>query len=262
MPSRILRMSAAFFRLPTRCAVLLVLGLLVLGLLPGCSAPCGDALICRWVEASEERPLTIVAYGTSLTASGGWPYALSLDLERFFPGRSRIEITAESARASDWGLAQFEARVLAHAPDVLFVEFAVNDAFVPYDISVATSRANLETMLDRLDTDYPSCAVVLIVTNHVVGEGAAIRPNLADYYAEVRRIAGERGLLLVDEEAAWRRLRERAPAVFDVLVPDGLHPTYAGNDRVTRPLLWDALHDVETDLDALVAAVIAATPVP
>jgi len=68
--------------------------------------------------------------------------------------------------------------------------------------------------------------------------------------------------LVVDEEPVWRLPHERAPDVFDVLVPDGLHPTYTGHDRMNRPLILDALEGIETEHGALVDRVIAATPLP
>lgn len=233
-------------------------------LFAGCApSPCEGALLCRWVEhPPEDPPLRAVAYGTSLTADGAWVASVSTELDPQYPDAVVFENTAESARFSGWGLENFRERVLDHAPDMLFIEFAVNDAYSPYETSVAQSRANMETMLDQLGLEFPECSVVLIVTNHVIGPGAEARPALADYYAEVRRIAAERDLLLVDEEPAWRLLHERAPEVFDVLVPDGLHPTYAGHDRMNRPLILDALDAIETDRDALVDRVIATTPLP
>ena len=235
-------------------------GLLLMGCAP---EPCGDALICRWMDHPlEEPPMLAVTYGTSLTADGAWVSAVSVELDTQYPDAVSFENTAESARFSGWGLENFDERVLAHAPDILFIEFAVNDAYLPYETSVAQSRANMETMLDRVASDYPDCSVVLIVTNHVIGAGAEVRPALADYYAEVRLIGAERDLLVIDEEPAWRLLHERAPDVFDVLVPDGLHPTYEGHDRMNRPLILDALEGIETEHGALVDQVIAATPLP
>lgn len=237
---------------------------LLAGLLLGCAPePCGDALVCRWIDRPpEEPPLLAVTYGTSLTADGAWVSAVSIDLDMRYPDALAFENTAESARFSGWGLENFDERVLAHAPDILFIEFAVNDAYLPYETSIAQSRANMEMMLDRVAADFPDCSVVLIVTNHVIGAGAEVRPALADYYAEVRLVGAERGLLVIDEEPAWRLLHEQAPDVFDVLVPDGLHPTYAGHDRMNRPLILDALEGIETDREALVDQVIAETPLP
>lgn len=231
----------------------------------GCANdPCsGGELICRWSLHDEaDPPLSVVTYGTSLTADGSWVDAVSTELEARYPGAATWVNSAEGARYSVWGLENFEERVVAHAPDVLFIEFAVNDAFLPYETSVASSRANLETMLDRIEETMPEVSVVVVITNHVIGPGAEMRPELLEYYDEWRAIGVERGALVVDEQVVWERLLERSPAVFDVLVPDGLHPSYDGHDRVNRPLILDALDGVVTDTERLLDGVIAATPLP
>ena len=42
------------------------------------------------------------------------------------------------------------AAVIAHNRDVVFIEFATNDAFLPYQISLEDSNQNLNATIDAL----------------------------------------------------------------------------------------------------------------
>lgn len=227
-------------------------------LLFGCANPCPGPLVCLWAQPPEERPFTVVTYGTSLTADGAWVGAVSAELAAQYGEVGMFVNSAESARSSVWAVENFDARVLAHDPSLVFLEFAVNDAYTPFMIDLAASRANLEWMLDQLELNVPDAAVVLIVSNYVIGDGAAARPELAAYYEGWRVVAAERGLTVVDEEVAWEALYARSPETFEQLVPDGLHPSYEGHDLVNRPLILDTLRGTSTDIEALVSEAVRA----
>lgn len=185
----------------------------------------------------------VVFYGTSLTESGGWAEIISHELAVYYPGIKAAN-TAASGQHSRWGLAHFESRVLGLAPDVLFVEFAINDAVARFAITPAEARANLEAMLDRLRIRRPDCGVVLQVMNPVVGRPSGHeghRPDLTGYEQIYREVARERGLVLVDHAPVWAALLARGEADFLRYVPDGLHPNADGYDRFMLPALRAAL---------------------
>ena len=56
-------------------------------------------------------------------------------------------------------------RVLERRPDVLFIEFAMNDAYLDYSTSTETCRTNLEYMIDRVVQSCPMCSFVLQTMN-------------------------------------------------------------------------------------------------
>jgi acyl-CoA thioesterase-1 len=185
----------------------------------------------------------VVFYGTSLTKSGGWAEIVARELAAGHPGIKATN-SACNGQHSRWGLEHFEPLVLALAPDVLFVEFAINDAVARFALSPAEARANLEAMLDRLAARRPDCAVVLQVMNPVVGRPAGHdghRPDLPVYERIYREVARERGLMMVDHAPAWGALLARGEAEVLSYVPDGLHPNAAGYDRHMLPTLRAAL---------------------
>jgi acyl-CoA thioesterase-1 len=76
--------------------------------------------------------VTAVVYGTSLTAGGAWVQQLHTWIETLYPRRLTLINSGQGSRASNTGLAQLKSLVLDHSPDVVFIEFAVNDSYVGY----------------------------------------------------------------------------------------------------------------------------------
>jgi acyl-CoA thioesterase-1 len=193
--------------------------------------------VAQRLEAGEQ--LHIVAYGTSLTEFGAWVPALRRTLEERFPGRSRLTNRGHHGVGTGWGLEHLEERVIAEQPDVVLIEFAINDAFEALEISPRESQAMLEEMVTRIEAALPDCEIVLMTT-HPTTAGYA-RRDLAPYYQAVRDLARQRGLVLVDAEPVWRELLEKDRPTFDAYLPDGTHPSPNGDAAITTPLLRAAL---------------------
>lgn len=188
--------------------------------------------------------LTIVTYGTSLTAGGGWVRQIKQALDAKFPGRVELVNAAKGGMNSEWGVANLDERVLARKPDVVFIEFAVNDAVERFHLSVPQARRNLESMIDRIRRSNPKTEIVLQVTNPVIDRPKGhdgYRPTLEETFAMVRAVAKEKGTVLIDHEGAWKRELERGEAHYHELVPDGLHPNERGYAAVATPRILAAL---------------------
>jgi len=194
-------------------------------------------------EALARPGSSVVFYGTSLTASGGWVETLATEIAKLYPGIKATNAACDGQH-SRWGLAEFDARVLSRSPDVLFVEFAINDAVARFAISPEEARRNLEAMLDRLAAQRPHCVVVLQVMNPVLDRPPGHdghRPELPAYEQAYREVAKARRLLLVDHAPAWAALLAGGESAFRHYVPDGLHPSPAGYARFMLPTLRAAL---------------------
>jgi lysophospholipase L1-like esterase len=218
----------------------------VLSVLPALSADSSSA------KTTEPRPAAfleklkagheqkIVYYGTSLTAAGPWRRILTDELSAKFPGQVTGRNAAGPGMHSGWGLRSVDERVIAHKPDVVFIEFSINDAVARFKLSPADAKKNLNQMIDRIRAALPECEIILQVMNPVIDkpEGdSGWRPNLKVYQDNYREVAAERGLLLIDHMPAWMHLLETDEKTFRKYVPDGVHPIEAGYKHVVMPEL-------------------------
>ena len=200
----------------------------------------------------------LVLYGTSETQFGRWADVtpghggLADWLKAAYGDRVTVINSGMAGKGSNTGAANLEKGVLANRPDTVFLEFATNDANtgyaadVPdYGISLEKSRANLNAMIDRIVAANPKAEVFLLTMNPVVDMGThnygTLRPQLEAYFQIYRDVAAERGLPLIDTEAAWKKLLADDPAKFRSYLPEGLHPTAPGSLAVALPAIEAAL---------------------
>lgn len=186
------------------------------------------------------REQTIVYYGTSLTAAGAWTRALTDELKAKFPGQVVAHNKGGPGMHSGWGLRSVDERVIAYKPDVVFIEFSINDAVARFKLSPAKAKENLNQMIDRIRAALPGCEIILQVMNPVVGkpEGdSGWRPTMEECQNNYREVAKERGLKLIDHMPAWSRLLKNDEARFRAYVPDGVHPAQEGWLAIVMPEL-------------------------
>lgn len=166
---------------------------------------------------------TVVAYGTSLTDSPrGWPALLADSINALYPGTVDVINSAKAAMWSTWGVQNLDERVLEKKPDLVLIEFAINDAYLPYKTSPKVCQLNLEYMIDRIQEAYPKCEIVLQVMNMPYTEME--RPQLEKYCDVYRKVAKKRRLKLIDHYTYWRKIHAQGEEEFKKWVPDGLHP--------------------------------------
>jgi lysophospholipase L1-like esterase len=188
----------------------------------------------------EGKQLKFVYYGTSLTAAGAWTRLLTQELETRFPGQITASNQGGSGMHSGWGLDHVHERVVALSPDVVFIEFSMNDAVARFNIPPQQAKDNLNQMIDRILDEFPECEIILQIMNPVVGhdEGdPSWRSTLPGCQENYRQVAAARGLLLIDHMPAWTELQGRDEATFHRYLPDGVHPIEAGWQAVVMPEL-------------------------
>ena len=196
---------------------------------------------------SAGQPRKVVVYGTSLTAGGAWVSQMNQWLSAKHPGLLTVINSGLSGKNSAEGLSQLQTKVLTHQPDTVFIEFAMNDAFLYTDgtpqLTVAQAQSNLNAMIDAIRAQNPQTEIILQTMNTVwdspsgSNQSATLRPNLAAYYEMYRSVAATRGLMLIDHQPAWAALQQGDLATFKSYVPDGVHPGATGLSKVVLPLL-------------------------
>ena len=220
------------------------------------------------VEASfvkrlrEDHSATIVTMGTSLTGGGSnWVTPFAAWLADEFGDKAKVVNVGVGASASQTvpamspqvkgrcGLDAVE-KVAGIKPDAVFIEFAVNDAYVPYGISLEQSKTNLNTIINRILAAHQDAEIIVMTMNSALdvptkrAMGATHRPQLAAYYQGYRDVASQRGLRVVDLYPHWLELMNKDRPTFVQFVPDGLHPTQEAYQQVVMPVLKDTLTGV------------------
>ena len=133
--------------------------------------------------------------------------------------------------------------ICAHAPDMVFVEYAINDSFdfiTPPALRIAAS----EGIVRSIQTRHPACDICFVYMHHTL-RGAEIERVVEDYETIAARygipsIHVGRYLVDVVSSGEWSFGGETpAPA----LLRDTCHPLPQGNKLVTR-LVTNAVKDL------------------
>lgn len=206
------------------------------------------AAFVRHLEAGEKQ--TVVAIGTSLTEGGAWVGELKAVLDKKYPDKAVVLNLGRSASATSapagprCGLEMVKEAVAAK-PDTVFIEYAMNDCYLPYKISLSQSEKNLNAIIDRILAANPKAEVILQTMNSCKDfpeknkewMNATTRPKLAAYYQMFRDVAKKRRLRLVDHYPNWLKIMKEQPKLFDRYVPDRIHPNAEGCQQVVMPTL-------------------------
>ena len=161
-------------------------------------SPLRDAVECRergglpnvfakWKAGKEVR----IAYlGGSITEANGWRPKTMEWFKKEYPASSIVEINAAiGGTGSDLGVYRVRQDVLDHKPDLLFVEFAVNDGGAPTDrILKAMEGIVRQTWRANPSTDI---CFVYTLTEGMLGDleggkfphAASVMEEVADHYA-------------------------------------------------------------------------------
>jgi hypothetical protein len=120
-------------------------------------------------------------------------------------------------------------------------EYSINDAYLPYQLSIQDSKDNLNFIIDDYLAFNSDIEIVLMTMNNPAGGHLTSRPNVAAYYQAYRDVAAERNLLLIDHYPNWLNLYNTDPATWDTYLYDGLHPNPLGAEKVIVPEIIRAL---------------------
>jgi alpha-L-rhamnosidase len=111
--------------------------------------------------------------------------------------------------------------LVAFRPDIIFVEFAVNDAALHRRISLRASIRNLTTIIERIGQALPNASCFVMAMNPVHGPRALLRPRLNAYVEAHRQAAATAGAGFIDHRPQW--LAHSKDQLW-LMIPDGLHP--------------------------------------
>ena len=177
----------------------------------------------------------IVAIGDSITQAGGYLRIIDAVFARQYPHLRLPPIVNAGVgghKAEDMA-ARFDADVLAHSPDRVFINAGVNDVWhrltMPERSDVLDAyRANVARMTRAA---LARGAHVLLLTPTLIGETAESEGNrrLSRYVDAMRAVAAETGAGLCDLHALFLAVLATAARPANWLTTDGVHMRPAGD---------------------------------
>lgn len=193
----------------------------------------------------ENRTVNIVCHGHSVPAGyfttpiidslDAYPHLLYVSLKkRFAYAAINVIVTAIGGENSEAGAARFADEVLCHRPDVVTIDYALNDR----ELGLARAESAWRRMIEMALAQQ--IKVILLTPTHdllTVRRGEAMWAiELPKHAAQVRRLATEYGVALADSDAAFQHYLGQSGELTDLLSHIN-HPNRAGHQLVVRELL-------------------------
>ncbi|MCA8992808.1 MAG: SGNH/GDSL hydrolase family protein [Planctomycetaceae bacterium] len=216
--------------------------------------------------------IRIVAFGDSTTATRGELKIYCHQLrDRFAESGEAVEIINAGVGGNHTELAKqrFERDVLQQAPDVVIIQFGINDSAVDVwrnppatgpRVSLEQYEQNLAGFVEQLKSR--DVHVILMTPNPLQWTDKlkqlyrkppydANNPDgfnvlLTKYAAAVRRIAKEQSVPLIDVDVAFREYGQEPDQSMNDLLLDGMHPNERGHRLITELLLPELSSQVKS----------------
>ena len=198
-----------------------------------------DLLKKKWPA---NRTVNIVCHGHSVPAGyfrtpvvdslHAYPHLLFVGLKERFPvAVINVIVTAIGGETSSAGAARFEKDVLACKPDVVTIDYGLNDR----GLGLERTRINLVSMI--MKSQKQNVAVILLTPTADTGATLDNPSDPLNQQAElIRSLAKEYRVALVDSLAAFQAAIKNG-AKLDDLMSQGNHPNRKGHDLVAERLL-------------------------
>ncbi len=194
------------------------------------------------VDWPENRTLNVVCHGHSVPAGyfmtpeirtmASYPHLLHAALGKRFPHAViNVIVTAIGGETSVQGAGRFAADVLTHRPDVITIDYALNDR----GDGLEAARKAWTVMIKQAQV---ARVPVLLLTPTPDQAASLTDPadTLVRHAAQVRALAVEHGVGLVDSFTVFRR-RVGKGTKLATLMSSGNHPNLAGHKLVAAELL-------------------------
>ena len=193
----------------------------------------------RWPES---RTLNLVFHGHSVPAGyartpvvntfQAYPHRVLCGIKDRYPNAVVNAITtAIGGEQSEQGAARFEAEVLTHRPDVLFIDYALNDRTIGLERSEKAWRSMIEAALAR------GVKVILMTPTPDLSEDIrSDQARLYPYVQMIRALAAEYHVGLADSYACFRSRAEAGEKLSSYMAQVN-HPDARGHAIVAEEIL-------------------------
>ena len=180
------------------------------------------------IKLKSGAPVTIAAIGDSLT--NGWmarkgylDFLQEMLREQYPDSRFSIIGSGVPGDTADFGLHRIETDILDHAPDCVFIQYAINDA--GYGFTAGQFRSNIQGMI--IKTRAAGAADIVLVTSGHLGDDGE-NDYVEEYYRQLEELGEAFGLPVARVHAYWKEKIDEGVDFRSLVQYDLVHPTVAG----------------------------------
>jgi lysophospholipase L1-like esterase len=188
------------------------------------------------------RTINLVFHGHSVPAGyfqtpdvrtfEAYPHQLHVELKKLYPHAViNVIVTAIGGETSDRGAKRFDSEVLVHRPDVLFIDYALNDRGIGLE---AAEKAWSEMIEKALAKKVP--VILLTPTWDLSAKPLDSNDPLCKHAEQIKKLASKYGVGLVDSLAQFQKAATDGVKVDD-LMSQVNHPNAKGHALVAAELL-------------------------
>lgn len=197
----------------------------------------------------DNRTINLVFHGHSVPAGyfktpavntlESYPYLVLKELKSQYPyAVINVINTSVGGENSQSGAQRFEAEVLTHRPDVLFIDYALNDRRIGLDTAELAWEKMIKAALARdikviLLTPSPDQSVDLKASNSILDQ----------HSNQIRALSEKHEIGLVD---SYRKFKKEVNTGTDLsdLMSQGNHPNEKGHELIAIEILeYFEIHD-------------------
>ena len=208
-------------------------------------------------KLKQGEPVRIAYLGGSITAAAGWRVQTRDWFRSEFPDAEVEEIHAAiGGTGSDLGVFRLEHDVLQHRPDLLFVEFAVNDG----GASPERIWKAMEGIVRQTWAAYPRCDICFVYTFRVGYENDLREGNSPRAASAMELLADHYGIPSINMALKVVELEQAGTLIFKSDEPtpegvirfskDGVHPLEEGH-RIYTDVIAGAIRQMEPTSEPL-----------
>ena len=193
-----------------------------------------DKLANTYYKLNTEKKLKVAYLGGSVTGGTGgtggysWAYATTEWFKQKFPSATiDAKNFAWGGTSSFWGYFRMSEdntgrdNVIAFNPDIIFVEFSVNDAYA--HITEMQSSYYMEGIVKKLRAAYPKCDIVIVFVTD------KNRRDTEDKYIVAHKaVASHYGIPTINVGKALIEKISKTGAKWEDYVTDMVHPNNEG----------------------------------
>lgn len=193
-------------------------------------------------EWPDNRTINIVCHGHSVPSGyfktpvvdtfNAYPHLLHQALKEKFPHAViNVIVTAVGGETSDKGPARFEGDVLSHRPDVITIDYGLNDRRI--------GLQNAEKSLTSMITQAKAQGIKVILLTPTADTNADLnnpKDPLNEHAELIRNLVRLHNVALVDSLEKFKEYVSEGGNLED-LMSQANHPNRKGHDLVTRELM-------------------------